>query len=414
MKLHPPGLEGFDTGRLERIIPVFQQYVDQGIFAGFSLEIARNGNVIFQQQIGFTDLESELPIQADTLFRIYSMTKPITATAIMILHEEGKFQLSDPISKYISAFDKMSVLEVDSSGIERIEDPIRIPTIKDLLTHTAGFTYDHSSINPVGNLYRKAGFLDNPHLSLKDFVHELSQIPLANQPGKNFNYGLSLDIVAYLVEILGDQPFNEFLQERIFSPLQLNNISFFVSPEKRPNVATMYADKNNLPYHAAASAGKSSNSHDIIQINPSNRSPIDIYGFARGGHGLVSTVNDYTRFAQMLLNRGKLENCRILSPKTVDYMHVNHLPKRLLPLRMSDNSGRPGYGFGLGSRVLINPAESPVIGSLGEFGWAGIARTYYFVDPKEQLIGVIMAQKFNAAEQPQRDFQTLVYQALID
>jgi CubicO group peptidase (beta-lactamase class C family) len=403
-----PEAVGFSSKRLARIKPVMQSYVDGRGFAGVSTMLARRGRVVHFEQVGWQDRESRTPLSADTIFRIYSMTKPIVCTALMTLYEEGRFQLFDPVAKFLPAFGKVRV----QAGTEEV-DLIRPITIRDLFTHTAGLTYNFLEDSPVAELYRQAGLMSDAERSLEAMIGELARLPLAYQPGTKWHYSLSIDVLAHLIEVISGQPLQDFLSERLFAPLGMTDTGFCVPAEKRTRLATMYghpdiATSTFSQIFGAWTAGYNERI-DVETTCPS----ANTRSFARGGHGLYSTAGDYMRFAQMLLNRGELDGACILGPKIADLMHMNHVPHALLPYEIA---GIPsgGYGFGLGSRVLLNVAESALPGSVGEFGWAGAAKTYYWVDPKEEIIGIVMTQFMVAFDLPDKDFQVLAYQALVE
>jgi CubicO group peptidase (beta-lactamase class C family) len=406
-----PEAVGFSSPRLARIKPVMQSYIDHRGFAGVSTLLARRGRVVHFEQVGWQDRERHLPLVADTIYRIYSMTKPIIVTALMTLFEEGRFQLYDPVAKYLPAFGQVQVLTQTARSEAHEEELIRPITLRDLLTHTAGLSYG-SEDSPVDELYRQARLFRDAERPLEAMIAELARLPLAYQPGTRWHYSLAIDVVAQLIQVLSGLPLQRFLQERLFAPLGLTDTGFSVPPERRDRLATLYGlpDPGTHTAKQIDEAGILGQTErlDVEAWYPSTNS----HSWARGGHGLFSTAGDYLRFAQMLLNRGQLDGVRLLAPKIVDLMHMNHLPAGLLPYVMGGVPAR-GRGFGLGSRVLLNVAESGLPGSVGEYGWSGAARTYYWVDPQEELIGILMTQYLNAIDRPEKDFQTLAYQALV-
>lgn len=406
---------GLSSKRLERIKPAMQAYVDQKKIAGLSTMVARRGRVVHFEQVGQMDIEGNKPMSGEAIFRIYSMTKPIVCVALMTLYEQGRFQLFDPIAKFIPAFSNLKVLESDAAGETKELDLARPITIRDLLTHTAGLTYDFLEDSPVGELYRQARLSNDAERTLEELVRELVRLPLAYQPGTRWHYSLAIDVAAHLIEIISDQSLNHFLKERIFIPLDMTDTDFYVPPEKRDRLATMYGCPDvaapGMTFSKLMEAWENGFNERIAVSGTYPVSKPD--GFARGGSGLFSTAWDYMRFAQMLLNQGELDGTRILGRKIVDLMHMNHLPADLLPYELG---GLPvmGYGFGLGSRVLVNVAESEMPGSVGEFGWAGAAKTYYWVDPQEKIVGLLMSQCMMGFDLARQDFQVLTYQALVD
>ena len=406
---------GMSSSRLERIKPVMQAYVDQRKIAGLSTMIARKGQVVHFQQVGQMDVEANKPMANDTIFRIYSMTKSIVCVALMTLYEQGRFQLADPVAKFIPAFDDLTVLAGDETGEPKKVDLARPVTIRDLLTHTAGLTYDFLEDSPVSDLYRQAHLMNNAERTLEELVHELSRLPLAYQPGSRWHYSLGIDVAARLIEIMSGQPLNQFLQENLFAPLGMIDTGFHVPAEKQHRLATMYGlpDVNgpNMTLSKLVAAwSKGFNERiDVSETYPVAKSD----SFARGGYGLFSTAWDYMRFAQLLLNQGELAGVRILGRKTVELMHLNYLPAEFLPYKIAEPPAY-GYGFGLGSRVLLNVAESGKPGSVGEFGWGGAAKTYYWVDPQEEIVSILLSQSMMQFEKPELDFQILTYQAVVE
>jgi len=406
---------GMSSKRLERIRPIMQGYVDQKKIAGLSTMIARNGKVVHFEQVGQLDKESNKSMSDDTIFRIYSMTKPIICVALMTLYEQGKFHLTDPVAKFIPTFENLKVLACYETGESKEVDLARPPTVRSLLTHTSGLSYDFLEDSPVAELYRQTGISNNADRTLEELVHELSRMPLAFQPESRWHYSLGIDVAARLIEIISGQPLEQFLKEHIFDPLGMVDTGFSVAAEEQYRIATMYGLPDLFSPNMTMSKlfeawSKGFNEQiDVSATYPALKS----VAFARGGHGLFSTIWDYLRFAQMLLNQGELTGVRILGRKTVNLLHTNYLHADLLPYVIADPPAY-GYGFGLGSRVLLNVAESEKLGSVGEYGWAGAAKTYYWIDPQEEIIGILMSQSMMQFEKPEADFQVLTYQALID
>lgn len=403
-----PEKAGMNSSRLEAVRQVMQSYVDSGKIKGLSTLLARKGKVVHFEQVGMMDIESAVPMTADAIFRIYSMTKSITCTALMTLYEKGRFQLTDPVSKYLPVFEQMKVLE--GSNLVEAAAPI---TIHHLLTHTAGMTYDFMEDSPVCEMYREARLFNRADRTLEELVQELARLPLAFQPGSVWHYSLAIDVLAHLVEVLSDKPFRDVLEETIFQPLGMIDTNFFVPAQKKSRIATMYG----LPDLGEQGMSLSrllefwnrgfNEKIDVSSTYPDSNQD----SFARGGHGLFSTVVDYFRYCQMLLNGGKLNGHRVLGRKTVELMFMNHIPLTLLPFKVAEPPDY-GYGFGLGSRVLLNVAESQKPGSVGEYGWAGVAKTYFWVDPVEEIIGILMAQSMMQFDEPEKDFQVIAYASL--
>ena len=407
-----PETVGFSSKRLGRIKPVMQAYVDNRGFSGFSIMLARRGKIIHFEQVGCQDRETQIPMTADTIFRLYSMTKPIVCTAFMTLYEEARFQLFDPVAKFIPAFAKLRVLTGNKETGYQEVTLNRYVTILDLLTHTSGLTYGFLEDSPVSKMYLESQ-LGKADQTLEDMINGLAQLPLAFQPGTRWQYSIGIDVIARLIEVISGQKLQQFLQERLFAPLGMVDTGFSVPAEKLARVATMYG-LPDIATSTLSAIGKAYERGYNERIDVEATHPVtNTTSFARGGFGLFSTTGDYMRFAQMLLNRGQLEGVRILAPKIGDLMQMNHLPNSLLPWEIG---GVPslGYGFGLGSRVLLNVAESAMPGSVGEFGWGGAAKTYYWIDPQEELIGILMTQYMVGFDVPEKDFQALVYQAMME
>ncbi|MBX3014116.1 MAG: beta-lactamase family protein [Caldilineaceae bacterium] len=400
--------------RLARIKPALQSWVDRGTIGGASMLVARRGKLVYHEQVGYLDRESSQAMPADALFRIYSMTKPIVCTALMTLYEEGHFQLITPAAKFIPALAQLKVLQQAADGTTTtvaLQQPI---TMGDLMRHTAGFTYDFLVDSPVAALYREAQLAHKAGETLEQFVQALTALPLAYQPGSCWHYSVSIDVAAYLIEVITGKPLRDALQERLFTPLGMVDTDFCVPANKAARLASMYGvgdlfapNMTLLTMFEQWQAGVVKKL-DVEASYPLNQPAT----FGRGGHGLYSTTQDYLRFAQMLLNHGTLDGARILGRKTVELMHANHLPPAQLPLTLS-GLPIPGYGFGLGSRTLLEVGLAQMPGSVGEFGWAGAASTYYWIDPAEQMVGLFMTQ-YQGADEPDRDFRVLAYQAIID
>jgi CubicO group peptidase (beta-lactamase class C family) len=410
--IEPPESVGCRAERLARIKPVMQSYVDKKGYAGLSTMLARRGRVVHFEQVGWQERENRTPLSADTIFRIYSMTKPVVCTAFMTLYEEGRFQLFDPVSKYLPAFGKLRILKGTTISDTQF-DLLRPITIRDLLTHTAGLTYGFLEDSPVGDLYRQSPLLSSGECTLEAQIEALARIPLAFQPGSRFHYSMAIDVIGNLIEVISGRPLQDFLAERLFKPLGMLDTAFYVPTEKRSRLAAMYGHPDIvLNKYSTIFEAWQKGFNERIEVEKTHPST-NTTTFARGGYGLFTTAWDYMRFAQMLLQRGELDGARILAPKIVDLMHRNHLAPGLLPYEIG---GMPanGYGFGLGSRVLMSVSESAMPGSAGEFGWSGAANTYYWVDPQEELVGILMAQYMVSFETPEKDFQVLAYASIVD
>ena len=396
MELSTPEELGFSAKRLERINTTMQRYVDQKMLAGIVTLVARRGKVVHFEKLGYQDIATSKPIELDTIFRIYSMTKPITSVALMMLFEQGLVRLTDPVAKFIPEFGKVMVL-VGQDGLTDLEREI---TIQDLLRHTAGLSYGgyEDTHDPIDKLYDQVD-LTPPDITNKEMVRRITELPLANQPGQAWRYSVATDVVGHVVEVISDMSLGEFFEEKIFKPLGMADTAFTVPLEKVDRLATLYGktDEDPLGLIDVATGGDYFNTR--LEL---------------GGAGLVSTAADYLRFAQLVLNKGELDGVRLLGPKTVELMTANHLPPALLPMAMGEEQ-MPGLGFGLGFSVMMDVAQSGWMGSVGLHGWGGWASTHFWVDPEEQLIGILMLQYIPSGTYPIRtDFRTLVYQALVE
>ena len=394
--LFAPESVGLSSERLARFDQAMQEEIDQKRKAGIVVLIARHGTIAYHKAFGMADIESGKEMQTDHLFRLYSMTKPMTSVALLTLFEEGKFQLTDPLEKYIPAFKDVKVFAgLDAGGSMRLEDPKRKITIQDVFRHTAGFGYGGSDDSPVGKAYREAG-LDKVE-SLKDLVDKLATVPLLYHPGEQWVYSFSHDVQACLVEILSGMSFDRYMQEKIFRPLEMKDAVFGVPKE--------YVSRYTTNYGPAKEG-------DGLQVidRPEDGGYSQYTDRPFGGHSLSSTAMDYYLFSQMLLNKGVLKGKRILSRKTVELMTSNNLPPELPDI---GPMGR-GTGYGLGVSVLLNPAQAGNLGSIGQFGWGGAATTWVIIDPREDMISILLTQYMPMDMDIVGRFQTLIYQALVD
>jgi len=390
---------GFSASRLSRIGTVMQGYVDQNKLAGLITMVARCGKVVRLERFGMMDLEAAKPMQLDTIFRIYSMTKSITSVALMMLYEEGQFQLNDPVSKFIPEFADVKVFTGATEEGFEVTELEREITIRDLLTHTAGLTYDFFEDSPVDAMYLEAD-LHQPDRTLEEMIHKIVKLPLVHQPGTAWRYSMATDVLGYLIEVISGISLDVFLEQKILKPLGMEDTGFYVPEAKLGRLAATYGPVENGGLELL----------DAPATSQYSKPP----RFLSGGTGLVSTASDYMRFAQMLLDGGELDGVRLLSRKTIELMTINHLPDELIPIQLRPHTLH-GCGFGLGFRVLVNVAQAGRLGSEGEFGWGGAASTSFFVDPKEELIGLLLTQLMPSRYYPIRDeFKVLVYQALID
>ncbi len=406
---------GLSSDRLARLAPYFEdRYVAAGRLSGVLTLVARRGQVARLDCVGDRDAASGAPIEPDTVFRIYSMTKPITSVALMTLYEEGLFQLDDPASRFLPELADLRVWEDGTPTSYRTTVADREITVRDLLTHTAGFTYGFMVRHPVDALYRRAGIEGRSSLvpqegppaeDLAEMVARLGELPLLFNPGSRWSYSIATDVCGHLVERLSGLPLDQFFRERLFEPLGMTDTGFSVTEEQADRMGASYvaAPANPLlPIETAATS--------IFREHPS---------FLSGGGGLVSTAGDYLRFALMLLNGGELDGQRILGRKTVEYMTSNHLPTggdlASMGQRVFSETTYEGIGFGLGFSVMLDPVRAAVVGSVGEFAWGGAASTMFWIDPREELVGMLFTQLIPSSMYPlRREMKALTYQALID
>ena len=381
---------GISSSRLDRVHKQMQADVESKRIPGAVLLIARSGKIARLEVAGFQDRKSEAPMKSGSIFRIASMTKPVTSVAAMILAEEGKLDIGAPVAQYLPEFKEVKV------GLDHV-DPKRPMTVQDLLRHTSGLTYGIFGNSPVDQVYMKSGLFNTK--SLSDLVAKLAALPLAHQPGEFWEYSFSTDVLGRIVEVVSGVDLDRFIADRITGPLKMSDTGFSLSTAQADRLARPDSD----PMPANTSFTK----------RPATLS---------GGGGLLSTAGDYARFCQMMLNGGELEGVRILSPKTVALMTSDQLPPavdRHTSVAMLLDSFGPtpemGNSFGLGFAVRTEPGRNPVPGSVGDFSWAGIYGTYFWVDPKEKLVAVLMMQTPRAGTISYwRQTRTLVYQALIN
>ena len=417
-----PERQGFSSERLEKLTQLMNAKVEDGTMVGGMGMIARNGKIIYSQTYGQADREAGKAMTDDAIYRIYSMSKPITGVALMMLYEEGKFRLNDPIAMYIPEMANLQVAPStagtgivsdgttsttigagDKSLIGQTRKPTRQPTIRDLMTHTAGLTYGVFGNTEVDQAYRKAGLLGD--MDLKEFVTALGKLPLQYDPGSQWHYSVSVDVQGYLVEVLSGMKFSEFLQQRIFAPLDMKDTAFKINEGNKDRLTQLYKPEGVTADNYFSPATGSG-----LEVADAFISAGYIYGgkFESGGGGLVATARDYMRFSQMMLNGGELDGVRILSPKTVDLMTANHIGD------MGLGFGRKGVGFGLDFAVVLNPGEVGEVSSAGEYNWGGAAGTRFWIDPQEQLIGLFMVQSIPHRTRLAGDFKVMTYQALVE
>ena len=413
LRLAAPESVGMSAVRLARIAPALQRYVDERGYPGFTTLVSRRGRLVHAGRIGWQDREAEVPVAPDTIYRLYSMTKPIVCTALMTLFEEGRFQLVDPVATWLPAF---GATRVAGPGGTLVDQPaLRPMQVRDVMSHTSGLTYDFLEDFALAEQYRAKRLMHDPTRSLEQVVDELAEIPLAFAPGTMWHYSLGTDVTARLIEVISGQGLGDFLRERLFEPLGMTDTAFGVPESERGRLAAMYglpdlfADGMTTSRLAGAEAAGDVGRRDVEPTYPSDAPDV----FQRGGIGLFGTGSDVLRFADMLLTGRAEDGTRILSRKTLELMHTNHVAPSLLPYAIGGVPA-PGYGFGLGSRVAMDVGQSALAGSAGEFGWAGAAQTYYWVDPVEELVGVLLTQHMVGPELPEADFRAVVYSSIED
>ncbi|MEC7735435.1 MAG: serine hydrolase domain-containing protein [Pseudomonadota bacterium] len=405
---------GFDQTRLNHIPEYFSSYLKQERIPSFVCLVARRGEVGHYSHQGFKNIETKEPIDENTIFRIYSMTKPITSVAIMMLYERGLLRLEHELFRYLPEFANTEVWEsgdLNKYKTKPMDNPI---LIRDLLTHTAGFTYDFMLGHPAIGLYKKSG-LDNyidpetqKEMDLAKFTEKLSELPLLFQPGEKWHYSCAIDVLGRVVEVVSGQSLDDFLHENIFKPLEMTDTSFYVDESKHERFSDCYQT-------LLGSKEK--------KMNISHKSGEDEFSkprnFLSGGGGLCSTISDYANFCQMLLNKGNYKGNQILSPTTVEFMTLNHLPENQTLQQMGDSSFSEtrfdGAGFGLGFSVITDQVGAMMPASLGSFSWGGMASTFFWIDPKEDLFSILLTQLIPSGRYPIRpQAQTLVYAAIKD
>ncbi|MGC4085274.1 MAG: serine hydrolase domain-containing protein [Vicinamibacterales bacterium] len=404
-----PESVGMSTDRLKRMHAAMQALVDNHQVGGIVTLVARDGKMVDLTAFGYQDVDAKTPMKTDSIFRIASMTKPITSVAAMMLEEEGRLALTDPVSKFIPAFRDMKVLTRAAQGAEPTLAPARRQiTVRDLLTHRSGLTYGFLDNGPVGAAYRNGNVNDGltiVEVPLAENIDRLAKAPLVSQPGAEWHYSLSTDVLGRVVEVAAGMPLDRVFQERIFTPLKMVDTSFTVADARSSRFVNVYTGDGN---------GGIRPMKDPETFGNTVMSPFTSYGASKvyfsGGAGLTSTAQDYSRFAQMLLNGGELDGVRLLSPKTVQLMTLSHTLDLHLPDAATPVLGA-GAEWGLGFKITSDVGAAQIRGSVGMYGWSGIYGTFFWVDPQEHLIGVMMVQRYPGppASAP---FQSLTYQAI--
>lgn len=400
-----PEQVGLSSERLARLRPWMERYVADNKLPGVLTVVARRGKAAYAECVGYRDVAAKAPVTEDTVYRIYSMTKAITSTAIMMLYEEGKFQLDDPISRYLPMFKDVRVF---AGGTAEKYDtvPAKSPiTFKQLLTHTSGLTYGFTG-SPVSAIYQAAKFdFQTNEGTLWAMMERLAKLPLLAQPGTEWNYSVSTDVLGALVETISGMGFDTFLKTRILDPLGMTDTGFTVRDDQRARFAANYQKAEDGGMTLIEGAGNARYFNKQVLCS--------------GGGGLVSTAGDYLRFCKMIARKGELDGARILGRKTVEFMRINHLQSggdlASMGMPRFSESTMTGIGFGLGFAVVIDPAKAELLCSPGEHYWGGAASTAFWIDPVEDIVAILMTQLMPSSSYPiRRELRALVNQAIVD
>ena len=381
-----PAKQGFSAERLEKIGTLSQRYIEEKKIAGMVNLIVRNGEVVYFDAKGQRGIDNPNPLLKDDLFRIYSMTKPITSVALMMLYEQGAFQMKDPVSKFIPEFENLSVMNAAGD----IVPAEKTMTMQHLMTHTAGFSYGFNPNDPVDKLYAKAELVKAKNL--EDFIAKLATLPLRFEPGTTWHYSVAVDVMGLIVERMSGIAFDVYLQQEIFDPLGMNDTFFSVPNEKRSRF---------LPNHRwNAEKGEMTT---VVELPEWNYEDVTLFS---GGGGLVSTAHDYLRFAEMMRNGGALKGKRLLSSKTIDFMTSNHVGSQVAGMQ-------PGLGFGLGFQIVTHPGMLGSMSSAGEYSWSGAAGTSFWIDPVENIVSMTLIQLMASPFPLSNELKDLTHKALI-
>ena len=421
MKTVDPKSVGISSDRLKRLDAWLGDQITKERLVGCSLLLARHGGIAYFNSAGHADIETGKPFQEDTIVRIYSMTKPITVVAAMMLYEVNHFQLDDPVYIYIPEFRNMQVWKGgDLTNTEPAKQPI---TIRHLMTHTSGLTYGFMQANPVDARYRELKIeLPTDAADLAEWVERAATIPLICQPGSQWNYSISTDVLGRLVEIWSGESLAEFFKNHIFEPLKMIDTGFHVIENKRERFASLYTpswDASLASVNQPSSPDAQKDRKGTKLQESAAKSPYLNSKIFAGGGGLISTMSDYSRFCQMLLNKGELDGQRLLGKKTVEYMLKNHLPDNKDMAAMGQptwsETTYEGIGFGLGGAVVLDPVKAQTIASVGEYHWGGAASTFFWLDPREDLYVVFLTQLMPSSAYPiRRELRARIYQTLTE
>ncbi len=392
-----PQQVGFSAEKLSGTVSAMQKLIDEKRIVGGIVVVARRGKVVQFETCGLMDIENQMPMKPDTIFRIYSMSKPITSVAAMILYEEGKIHLDDPVSEYIPQFKGLKVvMDPDTEKITTVPAR-REMTVRDLMRHTSGLTYGFFGNTNVDKLYRKSINLSQGGETLQTMTEILATFPLQYQPGTKWHYSVSTDVLGRIVEIASGQKLDKFFTERIFEPLGMEDTSFYVPPEKIHRFATNYGPDQQGGLQPI----------DRPQTSRYTRIPT----FFSGGGGLLSTASDYMRFCLLLYNKGRFPGGRLLKTETIEMMTRNQLPEQAYPIGSGD---RDGVGFGLGFSVRVEPTSAAPASRVGEYGWGGMASTHFWISPKDQIAVVVLTQHTPYSNRAERAVKPIVYNAIQD
>ncbi len=416
--LASPESAGMSTAAFHRVeAHLKERYIDAGRFPGTQLLVYRRGKVVHSASQGYADVERKVPVKPDTIYRIYSMTKPITSVAFMMLFEEGRVALDDQVAKYIPEWKDLGVFVAGTAPSFLTRPPSRPMLIVDLLRHTSGLTYGFQQRSNVDAAYRVAniGQVEKAG-TLQSMIEDLAKIPLEFSPGEAWNYSVATDVIGYLIGKITGQPFEQFVKERIFDPLGMTDTDFHVPAAKAHRLAACYSadPQGGMTFHAGQRRGGLT-----LQDDPTTSSFLTPPSLISGGGGLCSTTSDYLTFCRALLNGGELDGVRLLSPKTLALMTANHLPNGLDLPTMSrslfSEASYNGVGFGLGFSVTLDPPRTLIPGSRGEYSWGGAASTSFWIDLAEELIAIFMTQVLPSSAYPvRRELRTMIYAAITD
>ncbi|MEM9621775.1 MAG: serine hydrolase domain-containing protein [Pseudomonadota bacterium] len=424
LEIVEPQTVGLCPDRLDRVTRWLEAQIESQRLSGASVLIARRGQVAYQQAVGLADQDSAAPFTLDTIVRIYSMTKAVTTVAAMMLYEQGHFQLDDPVARYLPEFADTPVWKGEGFALTDTEPQLAPMTIKHLMTHTSGLTYGFMQSNVVDAAYREADIeFPGSAASLAELVQRVAAVPLLCQPGSQWNYSVSTDVLGRLVEVWSGSSLQEYLQQHVLQPLAMHDTGFHVAPAHHSRFASLYA-----PPTGGGLGGIGQRSGGLAETAPaglklqdaaSTSSYLQPTGLFSGGGGLTSTLADYARFCQMLLNGGELDGQRLLGRKTVAYMRRNHLPDNADMAAMGQpvwsETSYDGIGFGLGFAVVLDPVKAHIVTSAGEYHWGGAASTFFWLDPEEDLFVVFLTQLIPSSTYPiRRELRTRVYQTLVD